>query len=238
MLRPLRLPILLDPHRPGQPFPSVDQALQEPNGLLAVGGDLSPERLLNAYRHGVFPWYEEDQPILWWSPDPRLVLFPEKLKVSRSLGKVLRKGRFRVTWDQAFEAVLHECAEPREEYGRTWLVPQMIAAYVRLHRLGWAHSVEAWLGADLVGGLYGIALGRTFFGESMFHRETDASKVAFVTAVEALRSWGYAMIDCQVHTDHLASLGAEPVPRARFILMLERFCGEAVAADAWQVQPD
>lgn len=214
-------PIWLDPRDSTQPFPPVAQALTEPNGLLAIGGDLSPARLLTAYRHGIFPWYSGDQPILWWSPDPRAVLFPEKLKVARSLRKTLDKEVFRVTFDQAFARVIEACATtPRRGQAGTWITPAMQQAYLALHRLGHAHSVECWSGAELVGGLYGIRIGRVFCGESMFSRVTDASKVAFVHLVRRLQEEGVVLIDCQVTTVHLLSLGAEEIPRRDFIRLL------------------
>ncbi len=225
---------LLDSRDAQHPFPPVDQALEEPNGLLAVGGDLSPPRLLQAYRRGIFPWYNPGEPILWWSPNPRLVLFPEKLKVSRSLRKLLRRDEFRFTVDRAFEEVIDACAAPRGKEHGTWITPEMREAYVRLHRLGHAHSAETWYGGELVGGLYGVAIGRVFYGESMFHRRSDASKVAFVRLVENLKRWGYALIDCQVHTGHLVRFGAEEIPRHRFVKLLERWCRETVAPDAWR----
>lgn len=224
---------LLDPNNPHS-FPPVDGALTEPNGLLAVGGDLSPTRLLAAYRHGIFPWYNLGEPVLWWSPDPRLVLFPEKLKVSRSLRKTLQRGEFRVTFDQAFTQVINACAAPRKHGGGTWITPEMKAAYSRLHELGYAHSVESWYQEKLVGGLYGVAIGRVFFGESMFYRRTDASKAAFVTLVESLRRWQYALIDCQVRTNHLISLGAEEIPRRQFIRLLDKLCQMPCAETAWR----
>lgn len=201
-------------------FPPLEQALREPNGLLAAGGDLSAERLVAAYRHGCFPWYQEGQPILWWSPDPRTVLFPGELHVSRSLRKRIRQGELRVTFDQAFAEVIQGCAEPRSYAEGTWITPAMQHAYIRLHEQGIAHSVEVWRQGVLVGGLYGLAMGRLFFGESMFSRETDASKVGFVQLVERLRDWGFEMIDCQMHTHHLASLGARPIPRSEFKRLL------------------
>jgi leucyl/phenylalanyl-tRNA--protein transferase len=203
------------------PFPDPALAETEPDGLLAVGGDLSPQRLANAYRQGIFPWYSEGQPILWWSPDPRMVLFPERLHVSRSLRKVLRRGLFEVTFDRDFDAVIHACAAPRKTGDGTWITPQMMTAYRRLHEQGLAHSVEAWHQGELVGGLYGVTLGRLFFGESMFSAMRDASKVAFVHLVRSLQAAGCPLIDCQVHTTHLESLGAELIPRARFLRLLE-----------------
>ncbi len=200
-------------------FPPVETAT--PEGLLAVGGDLRPERLLAAYRRGIFPWYSDGQPILWWSPDPRAVLFPEKLKVSRSLRKTLRAGKFSVTLDTHFHEVMTACAQPRpKSTGGTWITPAMIEAYVKLHELGHAHSVEVWHEKTLVGGLYGIALGGVFFGESMFAHETDASKVAFVHLVHQLARWGYTLIDCQQYTAHLARFGAKEIPRSTFLRLL------------------
>jgi leucyl/phenylalanyl-tRNA--protein transferase len=204
------------------PFPPVDTAMREPNGLLAAGADLSPGRLLDAYRHGIFPWFGEEDPLLWWSPDPRMVLFVDELHVSRSLRKTLRAGRFRVTADRAFSAVMAGCAEPRAEEEGTWITTEMRAAYARLSALGYAHSIEVWLGDALVGGLYGVAIGRIFFGESMFARVSDASKVAFATLVDQLRRWDFRMIDCQMPTAHLASLGAREIPRREFLAEVER----------------
>lgn len=198
-------------------FPPVNEALEDPNGLLAAGGDLSAERILAAYRQGIFPWYNPDEPILWWSPDPRCVLFPDELHVSRSLRKAARRGDYRLTLDTAFERVIQSCAAPRGGQPGTWISADMQHAYCRLHLLGHAHSVELWREGALVGGLYGIALGGVFFGESMFSTQSNASKIAFVHLVEQLKEWGYAMIDCQVYSDHLASLGAREIPRRQFI---------------------
>ena len=203
-------------------FPPLERALREPDGLLAAGGDLSPERLLAAYRHGCFPWYQDGQPLLWWSPDPRMVLFPEELHVSRSLRKTLRRGDFTITFDQDFAAVIRACAAPRSYADGTWITSAMQQAYLELHRRGIAHSVEAWQNGELVGGLYGLALGQLFFGESMFSRRTNASKVAFVTLAERLRECGFALIDCQMHTAHLASFGAREIPRSEFAEYLAR----------------
>jgi len=224
----------LDPFQPDQAFPPLKTALTEPDGLLAVGGCLTPKRLLNAYRHGAFPWFSPGEPILWWSPDPRLVLFPEHLKVSRSLQKTLRQRGFDVSHDQAFSEVIQACAAPRDAQGGTWITHDMQQAYQVLHDVGVAHIVEVWLQGELVGGLYGVAIGRVFFGESMFHRVTDASKVAFVHLVARLRSWGYELIDCQVSSGHLLSLGAENIPRDAFAERLNRLCNQAPAAHAWQ----
>ena len=205
-------------------FPDVAEALEEPNGLLAVGGDLSSQRLLSAYRRGIFPWYSDGQPILWWSPDPRSVLFPEELKVSRSLRATLRKGHFQVSVDRAFRQVMVACAGPRRGQAGTWITPELTKAYLGLHGLGYAHSVECWRDGRLVGGLYGVALGRVFFGESMFADETDASKVCLVHLVKHLRDRDFTLIDCQVPSPHLESLGAVAISRKRFIQMLEKWC--------------
>lgn len=207
---------------PDYRFPAVDYA--GPDGLLAVGGDLSGERLLQAYRHGIFPWYSTGQPILWWSPDPRALLFPGELRVSRSLKKTIRKGIYTVSLDQRFDEVIRECAKPRQRDHDpgTWITEEMQDAYIELHRLGYAHSAEVMQGEELVGGLYGIGLGKAFFGESMFSCKPDASKTGFRALVQQLRAWGYHFIDCQVESAHLASLGARPVPRAEFINLLNQ----------------
>jgi len=202
------------------PFPPPQRALAEPNGLLCAGGDLSPSRLLDAYRQGIFPWYTHGDPILWWSPDPRTVLFCDELKLSRSLGKSIRNRGYQIRLDTAFEAVLDGCAAPRRGVPGTWLGTEMRAAYLSLHRAGHAHCAEAWQGGELVGGLYGVALGRMFYGESMFSRATDASKVAFVALVAELRRRGFPMIDCQMRTPLLASLGAREIARADFLRRL------------------
>lgn len=215
-------------------FPPLDKALIEPNGLLAAGGDLSPERLLAAYSQGVFPWFNEDDPILWWSPDPRMVLFPNELKISRSLNKTLRKGNYKICADSDFFQVMQACAEPRQGQSGTWIHPEMIAAYVALHELRLAHSVELWKDGQLVGGLYGIAIGKMFFGESMFSRETDASKIAFVHLVRQLASWGFGMIDCQMKTAHLASFGAREIPRKEFSQKLDQLVISPVQGKKWQ----
>lgn len=210
----IRIPVL---NHPGQDFPPIEQALKEPNGLLAAGGDLSIPRLLRAYTLGIFPWFDEDQPILWWSPDPRAVLFPQDLHISRSLHKTLRSQRFTVTFDQQFESVIRACSAPRTGSQGTWITEDIVAAYCALHRRGFAHSVECWNDeGKLVGGLYGMALGQLFFGESMFSRATDTSKVAFVHLVKQLEDWRYPLIDCQVMNPHLASLGATLIPRSEF----------------------
>ena len=198
-------------------FPPVEQATLE--GLLAVGGDLRPERLLEAYRHGIFPWYSDNQPILWWSPDPRTVLFPDKLHISRSLKRSLRPGLFSVTLDTCFADVMRHCAGPRLQYpdGGTWITAEMLEAYTRLHELGYAHSVETWKEGQLVGGLYGVALGGAFFAESMFARASDASKVALVSLVRQLQTWGFQIMDCQQSSPHVLAFGAEAIPRHEFL---------------------
>jgi leucyl/phenylalanyl-tRNA--protein transferase len=219
--------------RGNAPFPPVTKALDSPNGLLCAGGDLSSQRLVDAYRHGIFPWFSEGDPILWWSPDPRMVLFPEELKVSRSLRKALARGVFETRMDTAFRAVMEECARPREGQGGTWIVPEMVDAYTRLHHLGLAHSVESWRDGELVGGLYGVALGRVFFGESMFARATDASKVALVKLVERLRAREFRVIDCQQATGHLASLGAREIPRSAFVRLLKDSIQYPPSGERW-----
>lgn len=224
----------LDPDSNIQPFPPVSKALTKPDGLLAMGGCLSTQRLINAYTQGIFPWYSYGDPILWWSPDPRLVIFPENLHLSKSLQKTLRKQTFQVTFDTAFTQVIKACAAPRADESGTWLLPDMQQAYSRLHDEGHAHSVEAWYKGELVGGLYGIAIGQVFFGESMFHRKTDASKVAFVTLIQQLTGWGYQLIDCQVHTPHLISLGAQEITRSNFSSLLQQYHHCKPHTTAWQ----
>lgn len=202
-----------------EPFPPVARALVEPNGLLAAGADLSPQRIVAAYRRGIFPWFAPGEPILWWSPNPRMVLFPDRLKISRSLAKTLRNAEYRVRLDTDFEGVISACAgTPRPGQSGTWIVPAMQAAYLRLHQLGIAHSVETWHDGRLVGGLYGIALGRAFFGESMFSRRRDASKIALAHLCAHLARRDFGIIDCQMETSHLASLGARPIPRDEFLV--------------------
>ena len=215
------------------PFPPVERALKHPNGLLCAGADLSPERLLAAYRHGIFPWYSGDEPILWWSPDPRMVLFCDELKVSRSLAKNMRNKGFEVRVDSDFSRVIEACSEPRKGEPGTWLGKDMRAAYLALHRAGHAHSFETWHGDSLVGGLYGVAIGRAFYGESMFSRATDASKVALVGLVETLRARGFPMIDCQQRTPLLASLGAREIPRRQFLRRLAALVNYAEPPEKW-----
>jgi leucyl/phenylalanyl-tRNA--protein transferase len=214
-------------------FPPVELA---EDGLIAVGGDLSPERLVLAYSSGIFPWFEEGQPILWHSPDPRMVLRAESLRVPRSLRKTMRKGPFRVTLDTAFPSVIQGCASSRRPGQKgTWITRGMQRAYQKLHRQGLAHSAEAWSGKQLAGGLYGVSLGGVFFGESMFARSPDASKVAFVTMVEQLLRWGISLIDCQVHTEHLARFGAEEWPRVRYLEELRRALAQPTRQGRWEL---
>lgn len=223
---------------PESRFPDIDEALDEPNGLLAVGGDLSAERLLVAYRSGIFPWFEQGQPILWWSPDPRMVLFPDELCISRSLQKTLNKSPYSVTMDTAFAEVIACCAQPRGDSRGTWITPAMQQAYTELFRRGFAHSVEVWRGDELVGGLYGIALGRVFFGESMFSFESNTSKIALVNLVKQLQQWNYELIDCQVSSDHLESLGASEISRDEFSRRLGELLPRAGQTSPWQLSID
>lgn len=220
------------------PFPPLEQALTSPDGLLAAGGDLSIKRLLDAYRRGIFPWYEAGQPILWWSPDPRLVLFTDHLRVSRSLARLIRRNEYSFSFDRAFAAVMEQCAFSRRGSGGTWITGEMIAAYTRLQQQGHAHSVEVWSGARLVGGLYGVVIGRMFFGESMFSEESNTSKLALYYLVQQLKRWEFPLIDCQVRSDHLVSLGAEEISRDRFIAMVEELTALPPAAATWQFDAD
>jgi leucyl/phenylalanyl-tRNA---protein transferase len=224
--------------RRDEPFPPVEQALRNPNGLLCAGGDLSPARLLDGYGRGIFPWYSGDEPILWWSPDPRMVLFCDELKVSRSLAKNLRNKGYRVRVDSAFRRVLEGCSGPRRGDGGTWLGEDMRRAYFALHRAGHAHCFETWRGDELVGGLYGVAVGRMFYGESMFSRATDASKVALVALVETLRARGFPLIDCQMRTPLLASLGAREIPRRTFLRRVAALVNYAEPAGNWRSEED
>jgi leucyl/phenylalanyl-tRNA--protein transferase len=226
-------------HRLGRSLTFPDPAQAEPDGLLAVGGDLSPGRLLAAYARGIFPWYDDRSPILWWSPDPRLVLFPPELHVSRSLARTLRRGAFRITADTAFERVILRCAEkPRRGQRGTWITDEMIEAYVGLHRLGFAHSFEAWQGDRLSGGLYGVSLGTAFFGESMFTDATDASKAAFARGVVWLAERGVSLVDCQVRTEHLVSLGAREIPRRTFLAGVAEAIAAPTLRGRWELEPE
>lgn len=224
---------------PADPFPPVERALAEPDGLLAAGADLSPARLLDAYRRGIFPWFSAGQPVLWWSPDPRMVLRPAEIRVTRSLARTLRARRYEIRTDTAFAAVMRACAAPRPGQDGTWISDAMIAAYGELHRRGVAHSVETWIDGQLAGGLYGLALGRAFFGESMFARVPDASKIALVHLARTLERRGFGLIDCQVHTDHLASLGAREMPRADFVRRLDELVNyRPRPEEAWRIDDD
>ncbi len=205
-------------------FPDISRALKEPDGLLAIGGDLAPERLLDAYVRGIFPWNNDIQPVLWWSPDPRWVLFPENLKISRSLGKTLNKGIYKVTFNKNFSRVIEMCAGPRNNSDGTWITHGIIESFNKLHQQGYAHSVECWHEGTLAGGLYGIAIDRIFFGESMFSKMNNASKVALVHLVRAMESLDFRLIDCQVYSKHLESLGATPMPRDDFATVLAGYC--------------
>jgi leucyl/phenylalanyl-tRNA--protein transferase len=215
---------------PESPFPPTEQALDIPQGLLAAGGDLSPTRLINAYRHGIFPWYSDDQPILWWSPIPRCVLFPDSVHLSRRLRRRFNQGGFTLTADRAFTQVIEACAGPRFEQDGTWITDEMLAAYTQLHELGVAHSIEVWVNDELAGGVYGLSLGRVFFGESMFSNQRDASKVALVALCRQLQTWDFTLLDCQISNPHLLSMGAEEIQRAAFRQHLKSTSGP----DHWQ----
>lgn len=219
-------------------FPPVTRALTAPAGLLAAGGDLSADWLLAAYSRGIFPWFNADQPILWWSLDPRMVLFPQELRVSHSLKRVMRKRRYEIRVDTAFREVMEGCSRPRAGQDGTWISPQMIVAYTELHRLGVAHSVETWINGELAGGLYGVALGRVFYGESMFTQVADASKIAFVHLVRQLQRWQFKVIDCQMNTAHLARFGAREIPRTEFMQLLAEGVHAPGVALPWQLEGD
>lgn len=209
-------------------FPPVSSALGDPDGLLAIGGDLSPETLLDAYKRGIFPWFSKGQPILWWSPNPRCVLELEELKISRSLSKVLRQEKYKVTFNRTFSEVITACSEQRKEQNDTWITPEMLEAYLELHKLGHAISVEAWSDTKLAGGLYGVVIDRIFFGESMFSKQSDASKVSLVHLVHVLKQKQFKIIDCQIHSRHLQSLGAKLVERTWFSDILKNYCGSFI----------
>lgn len=220
---------------PEDPFPPIERALTEPDGLLAAGGGLSVRRLIDAYSHGIFPWFSEGDPVLWWSPNPRMVLPPRDLHISRSLRKTLRQGEFTVTADTAFQAVLDACAAPRDGQEGTWLVPAMRKAYASLHLAGFAHSVEVWMDDVLAGGIYGVAIGRMFFAESMFSGRTNGSKIAIAYLAAQLDRWGFPLIDCQLETDHLVSLGASLMPRADFVREVERLVPGPPTPPVWSL---
>lgn len=215
----IRIPILRSGSN--EAFPDIAAALAEPNGLLAAGGDLSPVRLLEAYRHGIFPWYSHDEPILWWSPDPRMVFHTDRIHVSSKLRRFLRGSDWTIGADRAFDTVMHACAAPRPKQPTTWITPEMHAAYCRLHELGHAHSFEVYAGEELVGGIYGVAVGRMFFGESMFSARSGGSKVALIALCRTLHEWGFPLLDAQVRSEHLVSLGAVEIPRVQFAHLIE-----------------
>lgn len=219
-------------------FPPLERALEEPNGLLAASADLSVARLLDAYRKGIFPWYGSGQPVLWWSPDPRMVLFPAEFRMPRSLAKRLRRRDYEIRVDSAFETVMRGCAAPRGDAAGTWITEEMINAYCALHGLGHAHSVETWIGGRLAGGLYGVAIGRMFYGESMFTRVADASKIALAHLVRRLERRGFGMIDCQMNTAHLARFGAREIPRADFSRRLGELVNYPPDASVWRFDDD
>ncbi len=212
--------------------------LAEKDGMLAIGGDLSPERLLLAYQMGIFPWFSENEPILWWSPDPRCVLLPEDLRISKSMKQVFRKGTFHITADQSFREVISACQnQPRKGQYGTWITEEMVDAYCNLHKMGFAHSIEVWNATnELVGGLYGISMGKSYFGESMFARQSNASKAGFITLVLNLQKWGFEMIDCQIHTNHLESLGALDIPRASYLKLLEQTLSANTIQGKWTLE--
>ena len=216
-------------------FPDIDEAWDDPNGLLAVGGDLSPARLIKAYSLGIFPWYEDGQPILWWSPQPRMVLFPNEIHVSRSLAKVFKKSLFELSLDKAFAEVVNACAEPRREQGGTWITEDMHKAYVELHNRGYAHSLEVWQSGELVGGIYGVAIGRAFFGESMFSRVDNASKIALVALAGQLQEWQFGFLDCQMDTSHLRSMGARNLSREEFKVLLLNYTKQDAVSSPWHL---
>ncbi len=224
------------PDDPPDSFPDVATALKDPDGLLAIGGNLTPERIIVAYRRGIFPWYDEGQPIMWWSPDPRAVIFPDEFHVSRSLRRTLRKGTYTVSIDRCFNEVITNCANSRFETG-TWITDEMLATYRQLHELGHAHSVETWQGNRLVGGMYGLSIGRIFFGESMYSAAPDASKVALARLVHLLQHTEVKLLDCQVVSDHLLTLGMRPIPRKSFIGYLDQYVDCEPAVSAWAEPP-
>ncbi|MBM3779663.1 MAG: leucyl/phenylalanyl-tRNA--protein transferase [Acidimicrobiia bacterium] len=223
---------------PGDPFPPVERALRRPNGLLAAGGDLSVPMLVGAYRRGIFPWTGDGEPLLWWSPDPRMVLALDEFRVSRSLRRRIRSGVFTVTLDTAFGAVVEACAEARRDAEGTWITRDIHDAYVRLHGAGFAHSVESWADGRLAGGLYGVVIGRMFFGESMFARASDASKVALAHLVGQLAEWGFELVDCQMSTPHLATLGAREMPRHEFLRHVSRLTSQPGPPVPWRFDAD
>jgi len=222
---------------PRDPFPPLERALRRPNGLLAMGRNLSVATLIEAYARGIFPWFSEGDPILWWSPDPRMVLFPPELHVAKSLSRRMKKPDYRVTADAAFGDVIRGCAAPREDEPGTWINRRMITAYERLHDAGFAHSIETWMDGELAGGLYGVVVGKVFFGESMFARRTDASKIALVHLVRQLDAWGFGLIDCQMKTAHLATFGAREIPRREFADRIRTLVKTSPVSAPWHIDP-
>jgi leucyl/phenylalanyl-tRNA--protein transferase len=230
-------PYWIAPDDDTTPFPPATDALDDPNGLLALGGSLSQRRLLNAYYNGIFPWYSDSQPVLWWSPDPRSVLFPDELKISRSLRQKLRKHEhYQISFDCAFEEVIKNCAQPRPDDAGTWIDSDMMNAYIRLYETGHAHSAECYIDGELAGGLYGVAIGRMFFGESMFSLQPDASKIALVYLVRQLQQWQFGPIDCQIHSAHLQSLGARKIPRTAFLACLSEYRDRETVPAPWRLE--
>lgn len=227
----------LSPMDPPSCFPPVERAMDEPDGLLAAGGDLSAARLLNAYPRGIFPWYDSGQPILWWSPDPRCVLYPGDFRLSRRMRRDCRRSALVLTVNRSFSAVMAACAAPRKPFHGTWITTDMLSAYSELHELGWAHSIELWRDGRLVGGVYGLAIGRVFFGESMFHRESNASKFALFALCRLLGTRGFELLDCQTVSRHLLALGAVTIPRRDFVAALARLCTPAVPYLDWPREP-
>ncbi|MDP2868264.1 leucyl/phenylalanyl-tRNA--protein transferase [Methyloversatilis sp.] len=218
---------------PGAPFPPVERALREPDGLLAAGLELTPDRIIDAYRQGIFPWFSDGQPVLWWSPDPRMVLLPSEIRITRSMVKVLRNRPYEVRCDSAFETVMRACAAPRDGQGGTWISDEMVAAYTALHHSGYAHSVETWIDGRLAGGLYGMAIGRMFYGESMFSTERDASKIALVHLARYLETQGFGLIDCQMNTGHLGSMGGREIPRREFCRVMAQCIADGPPPGRW-----
>jgi leucyl/phenylalanyl-tRNA---protein transferase len=223
---------------PGQPFPPVQRALREPNGLLAAGGDLTLHRLLDAYRRGIFPWYSEGEPVLWWSPDPRMVLVPAEMSISRSLRKRIRSRVYEIRADTCFTKVMRACAEPRDGQSGTWITEDIVTAYSALHAAGLAHSIEAWQDGTLIGGLYGVSIGRMFYGESMFTRAVDASKVSLAHLAQQLARWRFGMIDCQMQTSHLESMGARTISRRDFLAALSELINYPTPTGPWRLDDD
>ena len=219
-------------------FPPVETAMTDPDGLLAAGGKLSPAWLVTAYSQGIFPWFEVGQPVLWWSPDPRLVIYPERVKISRSMRKLIRKQPYLITMDSNFAAIIHSCKSERANATGTWITDEMQAAYIRLHEFGLAHSIEVWAGSAIVGGLYGVALGKVFFGESMFSRQANASKIALIALALQLQRWQFGLIDCQVSSQHLLSMGAEAISRHNFCVQLRDLAAHDLQPGPWKFDDD